>query len=203
MNLHEPKWKRGYRLLSRRVPALQEFSEWIHGVQGDLSLLLLTWAGYVPSHKFRNGCYRRAGITLPESSSLHWRGRFFHPTGLKIGEYCTLGNDGFYDARAGISIGDCVNIAGEVRIYTHEHDVQSPTFEEIGAPVSIGHHAYLGTRVTVLPGVVIGNGAVVASGAVVTGNVAEYTIVGGVPARKIGERNRELQYRLGYAKRFQ
>ncbi len=198
-----PVWKHLYRALSRRFRALQTLSVWVHDVRGDASLLLLTWVGYVPSHALRNMMYRRAGVVLPATSALHWRARFFAPSGLRIGEFCTLGNDGFYDARAGISIGDCVNIAGEVRIYTHEHDVQSSTFEETSAPVVIGHHAYLGTRVTVLPGVVIGEGAVVASGAVVTGDVPEFTIVGGVPARKIGERNRDLRYRLGYAKRFQ
>jgi acetyltransferase-like isoleucine patch superfamily enzyme len=198
-----PAWKRLYRVFSARFSSLQELSKWIHDVQGDLLLLGLTVVGYVPSHRLRNACYRRAGIVLPTTSALHWRARFFHPGGLRVGQHCTLGNDGFYDARAGIIIGDCVNIAGEVRIFTHEHDVQSSTFEETGAPVFIGHHVYLGTRVTVLPGVVIGDGAVVASGAVVVGNVDEYTIVGGVPARKIGERNRDLRYQLGYAERFQ
>ncbi len=203
MSTSSPTWKRAYRVMSRRFIPLQRLSVWIHDIQGDASLLFLTWVGYIPSHSLRNAWYRRAGVVLPASSSLHWRARFFSPSSLRIGEFCTLGNDGFYDARAGITIGDCVNIAGEVRIYTHEHDIQSPLFEEIGAPVTIGHHAYIGTRVTVLPGVSIGDGAVVASGAVVTSDVEAYTVVGGVPARKIGERSRDLRYRLGYAKRFQ
>ncbi len=47
---------------------------------------------------------------------------------------------------------------------------------------------------TLLPGVTVGEGAVVAAGAVVTGDVAPYTIVAGIPARKIGDRNRDLRY---------
>ena len=45
-----------------------------------------------------------------------------------------------------------------------------------------------------LPGVSIGEGAVVAAGAVVTADVPAYTVVGGVPAKLIGERPRDLDY---------
>lgn len=48
----------------------------------------------------------------------------------------------------------------------------------------------------ILPGVTIGKGAVIAAGAVVTKDVEPYTIVGGVPARKIGERSPRLNYQI-------
>jgi len=54
------------------------------------------------------------------------------PEGLRIGGYSTLGNDGFYDGREGITIGECVSIAGEVRIYTRGHDLDDPFFGETG-----------------------------------------------------------------------
>jgi putative colanic acid biosynthesis acetyltransferase WcaF len=38
---------------------------------------------------------------------------------------------------------------------------------------------------------------------VVTKDVAPYTLVGGVPAKFIRERSRDLRYKLGYAKKFQ
>jgi acetyltransferase-like isoleucine patch superfamily enzyme len=41
--------------------------------------------------------------------------------------------------------------------------------------------------VTVLPGVTIGKGSVVAAGAVVTKDVPPFTLVGGIPAKKIRE----------------
>ena len=58
----------------------------------------------------------------------------------------------------------------------------------------IEDYVWVATRATVLPGVTIGEGAVVAAGAVVTKDVEPYTIVGGVPARSIGVRNRALSY---------
>lgn len=170
---------------------------------GDLRLYLLTLTGQVPSHRFRNLVYRRAGVQLSPSSSIHWRARFFAPEGLTVGDWTTIGNDAFFDGREGISIGSCVNIAAEVRVYTREHDVDDPYFSETGGPVVIEDYVYVGTRVTLLPGVRIGAGAVVASGAVVAKDVPAYMLVGGVPAKPIRERSRDLRYRLGYAKRFQ
>jgi acetyltransferase-like isoleucine patch superfamily enzyme len=55
-------------------------------------------------------------------------------------------------------------------------------------PTTIGHAAWVGDGVTVLPGVTIGDGAVCAAGAVVTQDVAPFTIVGGVPAKPIRRR---------------
>jgi maltose O-acetyltransferase len=54
-----------------------------------------------------------------------------------------------------------------------------------------------------MPDVTIGKGAVVAAGAVVTKDVAPYTIVGGVPAKKIGARTKDLSYQLKFHKAFQ
>ena len=53
----------------------------------------------------------------------------------------------------------------EVRIYTMQHDIDSPDFGELEGDVVIEDYAVIGTRVTILPGVHIGNGAVVGSGA--------------------------------------
>lgn len=61
-------------------------------------------------------------------------------------------------------------------------------------PIKIGDRAWLGPDVTVLHSVTIGEGAVVAAGAVVRKDVEPYTLVGGVPAKKIGDRQRGLRY---------
>lgn len=194
-----PLWRRA----AKNITPLRNAYEWWLGYWADLQLYLLTKTGEVPSHCFRNAVYRRAGVTLPRTSSLHWRSRFFCPEKLVIGENCIIGNDGFFDARDGITLGECVNIAAEVRIYTREHDIDEPYFAETGGPVVIDDYAYIGTRVTILPGVHIGKGAVVASGAVVTKDVPPYMLVGGVPAKVIRERSHDLRYKLNYAKRFQ
>jgi maltose O-acetyltransferase len=190
--------------LAKRITPLRVARRWfLNDIYPDLRLYWLTSVGYVPSHRLRNFFYWLSGIRLDRTSSLHWRARFFKPEGLRIGPYCTLGNDGFYDAREGITIGQCVSIAGDVRIYTREHVLDDPHFADTGAPVTIHDYACIGSRVTILPGVTIGFGAAVASGAVVTKDVPPYAVVGGVPAKFIRERSHDLRYKLGYAKKFQ
>lgn len=54
--------------------------------------------------------------------------------------------------------------------------------------IIIGNDVWIAAGAIVLPNVHISDGAVVAAGAVVTRDVPAYTVVGGVPARKIGVR---------------
>ncbi len=194
----------------------------------DFWVYMCTLAGFIPSHTIRLFLYRVVyGVRIGKHSSIHWRAQFNNPAGVAIGHNTIIGNDAFLDGRfkrtfakgetklqsyirqlkgigqRPLTIGNNVSIAGEVRIYTMEHDVQSETFAETGAPVSIEDYVVIGTRVTILPGVTIGKGAVVASGAVVTKDVAPYTIVGGVPAVFIKERNHHLTYSLKFARLFQ
>lgn len=190
------------RLKAHAPPSVLRLSAWRRDVWGDLRLRLLAEVGSVPSHRLRNACYRKAGMTLPASSSIHWRAEFYAPEGIVVGEHVTIGDSAFLDGRSGLTIGDNVNLGSHVSIYTREHDVNSPTFAETGAPVVIGDRAWVSSHSVVLPGVTVGEGAVVAAAAVVTKDVAPYTIVGGNPARFIAERSRELTYELGYAKRF-
>ena len=61
-------------------------------------------------------------------------------------------------------------------------------------PIYIDDYVWVGVGATILQNVTIGEGAVVCAGAVVNKNVGAYEIVAGVPAKKIGERKRDLRY---------
>jgi acetyltransferase-like isoleucine patch superfamily enzyme len=97
-----------------------------------------------------------------------------------------------------VETGDDVSIGPEAVIITLGHDPRSTDFADLGGPVRICDHAWVACRAIVLPNVTIGEGAIVAAGAVVTRNVAPFTIVAGAPARPVGERRRDLTYRLNF-----
>lgn len=170
----------------------------------DFELMLVRWVGFIPFHTIRNLVYRIVGVKLGKRATLHMWANFFYPPNIKIGEGTIVGDHAFLDGRAPLTIGKQVDIASSVAIYNSEHNLESPFFEAIVASVEIGDYCFIGPRVTILPGVKIGKGAVVAAGAVVTKDVEEYSIMGGVPAVRIGERkNKDLSYKLGRARLFQ
>lgn len=170
----------------------------------DLELLLVTWAGLVPSHLFRLFFFRLAGMKIGKGSRIHIGARFFYPANIKIGEGSIIGDNIFLDGRDKLIIGNHVDIASGVMIYNSEHEINSEDFHAISASVEIEDYVFIGPRAIILPGVKIGRGAVVAAGAVVTKDVPEYMVVGGVPAQVIGERKiKNLHYRLGRARLFQ
>jgi len=155
----------------------------------DFSLYIATLVGFIPSHTIRIIFYRCIlKIHLGKSSIIYWGCRFFKPSGITIGHNSIIGNDVFLDGRNGLFIGNNVNISGEVRIFTEEHDVENQNFSGIGAPVYIEDWAYIASRAIILPGVKIGQGAVVAAGAVVTKDIEPWIVVGGIPAKFIKKR---------------
>lgn len=101
-----------------------------------------------------------------------------------------------FDGRRGLEIGNNVNISSDVSIWTLQHDHRDPYFEckPEGGKVVIGDRVWLGSNVIVLPGVTIGEGAVCCAGCVVTKDVEPFTVVAGIPAKKVNERPKDLYY---------
>lgn len=125
--------------------------------------------------------------------------RFLNGRKVHLGQRNVINFGCLFDGRKfAIRTGDDVSIGPEAAVLTLGHDPQSPAFADRGGEVIIGSHVWIGFRAIILPGVKIGDGAVVGAGAVVTRDVEPFAIVAGNPARKIGERSRDLKYSLSY-----
>lgn len=88
-----------------------------------------------------------------------------------------------------VRIGAHTQIGPNCDLITASHPVNDWEMRSAGwenaKPITIGEHCWLGARVTVVPGVTIGDRCVIAAGAVVTRDVPSDSLVGGVPARVI------------------
>ncbi len=175
----------------------------IAAIDLEFEMMVLRCVGHVPSHHFRRFFYRLGGMRIGKGSTIHGGATLYDSRNIRIGEDTLIGENAVLDGRDSLSIGSHVDIASEVMVYNAEHDVQSADFHAITAPITIEDYVFIGPRAIILPGVTIGKGAVVGAGAVVTKDVAENTIVGGVPAKEIGKRMlKNPSYRLGRAAWF-
>lgn len=203
-------FKNGFSFIDRNgkalnfSSALKKIADRLLNYLLDFELLLLRLVGLIPIHTVRNLFYIVSGIRMGRGSHIHMGAQFFNPRGIEIGQDTVIGQNVFLDGRDVLLIGNHVDIASEVMIYNSEHDINSEDFAAISAAVEIGDYVFIGPRAIILPGITINRGAIVAAGAVVTKDVPEFAIVGGVPARIIGEREqKDLHYRLGRARLFQ
>lgn len=169
----------------------------------ELDNMVLRYIGCIPSHNIRRFFYRLEGMKIGSGSTLHMGAVFYDAKNITIGRDTIIGENAVLDGRDKLIIGDHVDITSEVMIYNAEHDINDPEFRAVTACVEIGDYVFIGPRAIILPGVKIGRGAVVGAGAVVTHDVPEFAIVGGVPAKVIGERKlKNPSYKLGRAAWF-
>lgn len=106
-----------------------------------------------------------------------------------------------------VTIGDNFHSGSGCKIITENHNYDTGDaipYDEtyIRRPVEIGDNVWLGTDVTVLPGVSIGEGAIIQAGSVVTTDVPKGAIAGGHPAEVFDERDMEHYENLKAAGKF-
>ncbi len=189
------------RLTGRRVWWLYIFSApyliWEKYVmRGGWSRYMMFKIGVVPSLHFRKCIYKILGAKIGHDVVFHFKTEVRAPEHLVIGRGTIIGDNAILDARGGLVFGSNVNLSSNVSIYTLQHDHRDPDFKctKLDAKVTIGDRAWLGSNCIILPGVSVGEGAVCCAGCVVTKDVEPYTVVAGIPARKVNERPKNLRY---------
>jgi len=118
---------------------------------------------------------------------------------LRLADHVFIGQFNFIDATAGLQIGQGVQITNFVSIVTHSshrairllgsgyaiHEGSKPGY--ISAPIEIGAYTFIGPHSLIEAGTRIGKGVVVCAYSQVRGEVPDFAIVAGVPARQIGD----------------
>lgn len=137
---------------------------------------------------FKNSCLR-----MDKDSFLDVKGvfSFFYGADIIIfeGARLILGDNSFINSNCKIRCHKKIEIGDNCAI-SHDFTVMDSNAHSLNGdrstePVIIGNHVWIGTRVTVLSGVTIGDDAVVAANSVVVSDVPAGTLVGGVPAKII------------------
>lgn len=113
--------------------------------------------------------------------------------GIVIGNNVGINSQCFIAGQGGIVIGDDVDIGPQVKIFSENHNfadksvpIRTQGVKRIG--VQIGKDCWIGSGVTILDGVELGQGSVVAAGSVVTASVPMNCVVAGIPAKVIKTR---------------
>ena len=142
----------------------------------------------------RGGNGASSMLTLDEGATIQVKGEFdfFYGADVQLFEgACLELGSGFINSGCKIRCHKSISIGNGCAI-SHDFTVMDSNAHVLDgsrgtAPVRIGEHVWIGTRVTVLPGVSVGNGAVIAAGSVVTRDVPACSLAAGVPARVIRE----------------
>lgn len=95
---------------------------------------------------------------------------------------------------AKVTFGDNVFIAPNCVFSTAGHAIDSEQRSrglEIALPITVGDNVWIGTNVSVLPGVTIGNNTIIGAGSVVNKNIPEGVIAAGNPCKVIRKITKE------------
>jgi maltose O-acetyltransferase len=143
----------------------------------------------VISRRIRTALLRANGARIGSGTYFHGGTHFTNPRNLTIGDDCFVNRNCYFDLESSITIGDSVVLGHGTTLITTHHRL-GPSQRRSGAfygePVQIEDGAWLGANVILMPGVSVGPGAVVGAGSLVRTDVEPDTVVGGVPARLLG-----------------
>ena len=127
-----------------------------------------------------------------------------HEGSLRIGDGAVFGAENTINCYLDIEFGASTLLSDWIYVcdFDHRHeDVHVPIMDQgiVKSPVRIGPDTWIGTKVTILRGARVGRGCVLGAHAVVRGDVPDYAIAVGAPARVV--RDRLADYEAAAAQR--
>lgn len=149
----------------------------------------------IPSRRIRMAFYSSLSKGhIHPSASIGLGVRILDIRNVSIGENSNINFDSLIDGRgAQVRIGNNVDIAPQVNIWTLEHEPDSDTHRSRGGDVSIGDYCWIANRVIILPGTTIESHHVCGAGSVMKGHYGENSISMSSKAKVVKHKTRLRQ----------
>lgn len=158
----------------------------------------------IPSHTIRLLYYRKImGYKIGKHTYINLGCTFNVRRGFIIGDNCIINKDCRLDSRGTLTIQNNVSISEGTYILTADHDPSQPAFNGRSRAIFIEDYAYIGSGAMLLPGSNMKKGSILGARAVLTKTIPPYEIWVGLPAKKIGDRQKNLTYTVHYKRLFQ
>ncbi len=143
--------------------------------------------------KIRVAYYRKRLESCGQAPIFAMGIRIVSPEKLSLGNRVGIGAGAFITAGGGVTIGDCVGIGPDTKIWSVNHIFTNPDmpWRDQGwekKEVVIEEDAWIGAASFIMPGVHVGKGAIISAGTVLGKSVPAFAIVAGNPGRVIGWR---------------
>ena len=182
MNTKEPWYKGKIRLI---------FTELLGGIfsLAFIKALFSSLAYYIHEHVLWRRCAKYKNVRI------HSRASIRNPQNVILGDNVRITMDCciWAEKNSRITMGDNVLIGPGVKIFSGNHGtalngVPMVFQERVEADIIIGNDVWIGANSVITNGVTTNDGAIIAAGSVVTKDVMKNSIVGGVPAKVIKQR---------------
>lgn len=141
-----------------------------------------------PAWGWRRFILRSFGARIGRDVHIYPSVRITIPWNLDIGDECAVGDGVILYALGPITIGRQVTVSQYAHLCAGSHDYRDPAMALLKPPIRIGDRAWICADAFIGPGSTVGDDAIVGARSVVVSDVPAGTIVGGNPARKIGDR---------------
>jgi maltose O-acetyltransferase len=182
-----------YRFLREKIGHLNfgdlMFSQWeafilwfVGGIPGVPGFAFRTAACKMLFKRLRGFAWIQPGVTFVQTNR------------ISVGAHFGVNSGTYINGLGGVTMGDYVLIGSNVTISSGLHEIEGrfpPVFARPGVPraITIEDDVWIGAGAVIMPGVTLRSGTVVGANSVVTKDTEAYSVVAGVPARKLRSRD--------------
>lgn len=157
-----------------------------------LTYLALFRPSPIPLHAWRSCLLRLFGAKIGSGVHIYPKVDVWAPWNLVVGDFAGVANGVSIYSMATISLGERCVISQGAHLCAGSHDYNDPTFQLFAKPIEVGRFSWICADAFVGPGVTIPEGAVVGARSVVARSLStSWSVYAGMPARKIGPRQKQ------------